>query len=161
MQPSNTLLAPSRFMSSDIRFVRSFVIVFVAFAALFLTACNQNTPDDTKKGGDDTTSQHQPSDPASWSPVGKTYVCDYGKTTDKDYRYSVVDFFSKDSAVSYVSSEEDLTPKENYGITTRHWAYECSYPNIKFIIGNSWCDMAFKDTLTLYNEASKETYTLR
>lgn len=71
-------------------------IIFLMAAALSLVACNQNTPDDTKKGGDTPTSQHQPSDPATWSPVGHKYV----STDDSNYgRYlgAQIDFLTTDT----------------------------------------------------------------
>lgn len=141
MQPSNTLLA--------------------LLCAFTLISCNQNTPDDTKKGGDTPTSQHQPSDPASWSPVGKRYVCDNDTINEDGYRYSIIDFVSKDSALSFFSASYDLTPISYIGEYYQHWAYSCTYPELKLLRGNNNVPLTFSDTLTLKYVYSKGTFYLR
>lgn len=127
-------------------------IIFIMAAALSLAACNQNTPDDTKKGGDTPTSQHQPSNPATWSPVGKTYVADISGADKNpygfDYFMHVVYFFSKDSALSYGTTNRDLSPQPDKPYYTPS-RYQVSYPDVTFIIGVDKGYGYFSDTLTL------------
>lgn len=127
-------------------------IIFLMAAALSLVACNQNTPDDTKKGGDTPTSQHQPSDPASWSPVGKRYVADISGEDKNPYGYEqfwhVVHFFSRDSAYSYATIHADLTPMPDMPFNT-YSSYKMSYPKVITTVGIDKSEALFTDTLTL------------
>lgn len=121
--------------------------ILLIAAALMLAACNQNTPDDTKKGGDSTTS-HQPANPAAWSPVGKTYTRD--RSTNNAYGYDyfieIVTFKTKDSAVWYSTTSKDLTPMNEFYNPAR---YQLKYPNVTLIFGIDTDEYTFKDTLTL------------
>lgn len=135
-------------------------IIFLMAAALSLVACNQNTPDDTKKGGDTPTSQHQPSDPATWSPVGKRYVRDRSKTNPYGYDFfkEVVVFDTKNHAVWYGTVNEDLSPMDKYYNPA---TYKISYPDLTFTFGADKDEYHFTDTLTLYcNTSDNGAYTL-
>ncbi len=128
-------------------------------AAITFTSCNQNTPDDTKKGGDSTTS-HQPANPATWSPVGKIYTRD--RSTNNAYGYDyfieVVTFYTKDSAVWYGTIHSDLTPMDDYYNPA---SYKLNYPALTFTFGIDKDEYHFTDTLTLYcNTSDNGAYTL-
>lgn len=134
-------------------------IIFIMAAALSLAACNQNTPDDTKKGGDTPTSQHQPSDPATWSPEGKRYVRDRSaeKVNGNDYFYEVVWFNSGDSAIWYNSIVADYTQMNE----TYPCAYIIEYPNATLTFFDVNHDKYyFTDTLTLYSANSSGAFIL-
>ena len=132
MQPSNTILA--------------LLCVFT------LISCNQDEPDDTKKDGDTPTSQHQPSDPATWSPVGKMYVSDISGEDKNPYGYEqfwhVINFFSKDSAYSYCTIYNDLTPMPEMDFNT-YSSYKMAYPKVFFTVGIDKSEASFTDTLTI------------
>lgn len=106
-------------------------IIFLMAAALSLVACNQNTPDDTKKGGDDTTSQHQPANPDTWSPVGHKYV-----STDKDFPDREITFLSKDSFLWKREEHERVYP------------YSIEYPTI-YVWEEKHAWLKFTDTLNI------------
>jgi len=127
-----------------------FILALLCAFSMAFVACNQNTPDDTKKGGDDTTSQHQPANPDTWSPVGKMYVCDRSNDNPYDYDYfmHVIYFFSKDSALSYGTTNRDLSPMPEQPYYTPS-AYRVSYPNVTFVMGADDGIGVFSDTLTL------------
>ncbi len=134
-------------------------IIFIMAAALGLVACNQNEPDDTKKGGDTPTSQHQPSDPATWSPVGKRYVRDRSaeKVNGNDYFYEVVWFNSGDSAIWYNSIVADYTQMNE----TYPCAYVIEYPNATLTFFDMNHDKYyFTDTLTFYSANSSGAFIL-
>ena len=125
-------------------------IIFIMAAALCLAACNQNEPTDTKKGGN-TTSLHQPSDPASWSPEGKRYVRDLSVSHGYDCLFQVVWFRTGDSAVIYDSTTPDIMQMDERII---HCSYTIDYPNVPMIFeggGSQPDNFHFADTLTLYN----------
>ena len=133
--------------------------LFFAFAAICLMACNQNTPDDTKKGGD-TTSQHQPSDPASWSPIGKRYVRDLSVSHGYDCLFQVVWFRTGDSAVIYDSTTPDIMQMDERII---HCSYTIDYPNVPMNFFKDFYqpdNFHFTDTLTLYNPSEPWAFIL-
>ena len=126
--------------------------------ALFLSSCNTNDPD-TKKGGDTPTSQHQPSDPATWSPVGKMYVRDRSAehVNGNDYFYEVVWFNSGDSAIWYNSIVADYTQMNE----TYPCAYVIEYPDATLTFFDVNHDKYyFTDTLTLYSANSSGAFIL-
>lgn len=131
MQPSNTLLA-----------------LLCAFSMAFV-ACNQNTPDDTKKGGDTPTSQHQPSDPATWSPAGHIYIYEttYKNSSAPDkYWVWVLDFFGGDSVIWYETDHRDLT--YNGSPAYERTTYELNYPKLLLHI-DTGREVTFIDTTTI------------
>lgn len=137
-------------------------IIFIMAAAMSLVACNQNTPDDTKKGGD--TQTNQPADPSTWSPVGKMYVCDStwkDSPADDKYWGWVFHFITKDSVVKYETPNRDLSYSEFSMNTIDSIRYEISYPTISFYcIGISGTiDTDFPDTTKFV--FSERTYALR
>ena len=72
-----------------------FILALLCAFSMAFVSCENNDPD-TKKGGDDTTSQHQPANPATWSPVGHKYV----STDDSHYgRYlgAQINFLTTDT----------------------------------------------------------------
>lgn len=115
-------------------------IIFIMAAALSLVACNQNTPDDTKKGGDTPTSQHQPANPSTWSPVGHKYV-----STDEDPVYG-----HYGAEIIFLSRDTFYWNKNNI---ERNRKYRLEYPLIYIEDSNSpW--LKFIDTLTISKYAS-------
>ena len=106
-------------------------IIFIMAAAMSLAACNQNEPTDTKKGGDTTTSQHQPSDPDTWSPVCHKYT-----STDEDYLNREITFISKDSFLWKREDHQKVYP------------YRIEYPII-YVWENESPWLKFVDTLTI------------
>lgn len=136
-------------------------IIFIMAAALSLVACNQNTPDDTKKGGD--TQTNQPANPSTWSPVGKMYVCDttWSKSPASDKYWAwVLDFFSKDSAVWYETELRDLT--YNGSMAYERVSYDIDYPNLTLHFhANEDRPLVFKDTTVLRSDWWDVTYIMR
>lgn len=137
--------------------------VVLITSALFI-ACNKNEPTDTKKGGDNTTSQHQPSDPATWSPAGKRYAYTY----EDEGTHEVLEFVSKDSIYIYDTPNSDYTfnegvnPATNMGYNFSKSHYSIEYPNL--FIGTSRREMTFNDTTSIYYPAWTThgiTYTLK
>ena len=106
-----------------------FSIILASVCCAFV-ACNQNTPDDTKKGGDNT-SLNQPSYPATWSPVGHKYV-----STDEEYLNREITFLSKDS---FLWKREDHQ---------KVYYYKVEYPTI-YYSENLVAWLKFSDTLTI------------
>ena len=124
-------------------------IIFIMAAAMSLAACNQNTPDDTKKGGDDTTSQHQPSDPATWSPVGKVYM-QYVPTNElppdtiRWLEFYNLPELGEDSAIVHIKYET----KGSKGYVA--YQYSINYPDIVLSRDGKDDDYAtFRDTLNI------------
>lgn len=133
-------------------------IIFIMAAALCLAACSQNEPTDTKKGGD-TTSQYQPANPDTWSPVGKLYVRDRSaeKVNGNNYFYEVIWFNSGDSAIWYNSIVADYTQMNE----TYPCAYVIGYPDATLTFFNVNHDKYyFTDTLTLYSANSSGAFIL-
>ena len=125
-------------------------IIFIMAAALCLAACNQNEPTDTKKGGDDTTSQHQPANPATWSPVGKRYVVDIAPETEPDtvrwFVFCTIPELEEDSTRGVQLHYQ--AKHVSYGYTI--YSYELNYPQLSLIrYGEKPLYATFKDTLTL------------
>ena len=140
-----------------------FSIILAAVCCAF-AACNQNEPTDTKKGGDTPTSQHQPSDPATWSPAGKRYAYTY----EDEGTHEVLEFVSKDSIYIYDTPNSDYTfnegvnPATNMGYNFSKSHYSIEYPNL--FIGTSRREMTFNDTTSIYYPAWTThgiTYTLK
>lgn len=136
-------------------------IIFLMAAALSLVTCNQNTPDDTKKGGD--TQTNQPADPSTWSPVGKRYVCDttWSKSPAADKYWAwVLYFFSEDSAVWYETELRDLT--YNGSMAYERVSYDIDYPNLTLHFhANEDRPLVFKDTTVLRSDWWDVTYIMR
>lgn len=105
--------------------MKRLVPVFV-FCLLGCVSCEQNDP---KRGGD--SSLNQPSDPASWSPVGHKYV-----STDEDYPNREITFFSKDSFL-WLRGEDE-----------RKVCYRLEYPTI-YVWEDEHPWLKFVDTLTI------------
>ena len=133
-------------------------IIFIMAAALSLVACNQNTPDDTKKGGDTPTFQHQPSDPASWSPVGKTYILDIAPEAEPDtvrwFVFCTIPELGEDSTRGLQLHYQAKHVSSGYTI----YSYELNYPKLSLIrYGEKPLYASFQDTLTLVWNG--DTYT--
>ena len=139
-------------------------IIFIMAAALSLVACNQNTPDDTKKGGDTPTSLNQPSDPASWSPEGHIYI--YETTWDDSpaadhYWAYVFNFYSEDSCVKYETPNRDLTYHEISMRTVDSSRYDMHYPTADYYsLAGGTVDIQFKDTTSFFYSGLSMTYSL-
>lgn len=132
--------------------MKRLVPVFV-FCLLWCVSCEQNDP---KRGGD--SSLNQPSDPASWSPVGKTYVCDtvwQNSPAEDKYWGWVIHFFSKDSCVKYETPNRDLTYHECALQTIDSSRYDMHYPTADYYstVGGT-VDFQFKDTTQIFVPAS-------
>lgn len=129
----------------------SFILALLCASSMLLCSCEPNDPE-TKKGGDDTASLHQPADPATWSPVGKRYVADISGEDKNPYGYEqfwhVVHFFSRDSAYSYATIHDDLTPMPDMPFNT-YSSYKMSYPKVITTVGIDKSEALFTDTLTL------------
>lgn len=138
-------------------------IIFIMAAALCLAACNQNEPTDTKKGGD-TTSLHQPSDPATWSPSGHVYVYEttWENSTDADHYWAYVfNFYSEDSCVKYETPNRDLTYHEISMRTVDSSRYEMHYPTADYYsLAGGTVDIQFKDTTSFFYSGLSITYSL-
>lgn len=89
---------------------------FASLTLLLLFGCQ------TQK---DVTPDHQPKDPKTWSPVGKTYINDEGWG---------VKFISKDSVRELLMYPANI-------------AYRLEYPSVYRIKGSEW--LHFEDTTTL------------
>lgn len=117
-------------------------------AAITFTSCNQNTPD-TKKGGDSTTS-HQPANPATWSPAGHVYVYETtwenSPAADK-YWVWVLDFISKDSVIWYETYERDLSTKNAQ--PCERTKYDMNYPKLNLHL-DTGRELTFIDTTTIH-----------
>lgn len=125
-----------------------FSIILAAVCCAFV-ACNQNTPDDTKKGGD-TTSLHQPSDPATWSPAGHIYVYETtweNSPASDNYWVWVLDFISNDSVIWYETYERDLSTKNAQ--PCERTTYEIVYPKLLLHL-DTGRELTFTDTLTIH-----------
>ena len=139
-------------------------IIFLMAAALSLVACNQNTPDDTKKGGDTPTSQHQPSDPATWSPVGHVYV--YETTWENSpasdhYWVWVLDFISKDSVMVYQTPNRDLSYHSDFMHLVEPNSYIIEYPKLtRYYLTTEARYLEFNDTTTIVSTGLNQTYTI-
>ena len=132
--------------------------LFFVFVAICLMACNQNTPDDTKKGGD-ASSLHQPTDSASWCPVGKRYVRDLSVSHGYECLFQVVWFRTSDSAILYDSFTPNIYRMDDRIL---HCSYTIDYPNVPMTFDkNIVTDIFhFTDTLTLYNPSEPWAYIL-
>lgn len=137
-----------------------------AFLIAFVS-CEKNDPD-TKKGGDDTTSQHQPSNPASWSPQGHVYIYETtwenSPASDK-YWVWVLNFYSKDRCVKYETPNRNLTYHECSMQTVDTLQYSVEYPHLfLYVWGSKDNPLDFKDTITLVRSNENwdyPTYTLQ
>lgn len=121
----------------------------LCFAALFLSACNTNDPD-TKKGGDDTTSLHQPANPSSWSPDGKTYILDIAPEAEPDtvrwFVFCTIPELGEDSTRGVQLHYQAKHVSSGYTI----YSYELDYPQLSLIrYGEKPLYASFQDTLTL------------
>ncbi len=112
-----------------------FILALLCAFSMAFVSCENNDPD-TKKGGDNTTSQHQPANPATWSPVGHKYVSIDNDTLNGRYKGWTVEFLSRDSV---------LRVESGYPFRS---TYRLQYPNV--YLGTSetpW--YKFIDTLTI------------
>lgn len=139
-------------------------IIFIIAAALCLAACSQNEPTDTKKGGD-TTSLHQPSDPATWSPAGHVYVYEttWENSPAADHYWAwVIKFYSGREVVEYETPNRNLSYHQDFLHTVDSTSYYTEYPILKYnspaVLG--YIDMVFNDTLSLYWKANNVTYSM-
>ena len=131
----------------------SFILALLCASSMLLCSCEPNDPE-TKKGGDDTASLHQPADPATWSPVGHRYICNRSSDNPYGYEYfvEVIDFFKRDSAVMYGTINHDLSPMEKCYNPAR---YKMNYPKVIMTFGIDERECTFTDTLTLFDVAGK------
>ena len=138
--------------------MKRLVPVFV-FCLLGCVSCEQNDP---KRGGD--SSLNQPSDPASWSPVGKRYVYTY----EDEGTHEVLEFVSKDSIYIYDTPNSDfsyndgINPVTDMGYSISKSIYAVEYPDL--FVGSNRRKMTFNDTISIYYPAWTThgiTYTLR
>lgn len=125
-----------------------FILALLCAFSMAFVSCENNDPD-TKKGGDDTTSQHQPANPATWSPAGHVYV--YETTWENSpaadhYWAHVADFFSKDSVFFYQTHNRDIFSESDYTATSKA-SYTMNYPKVVCKFPNVYY-YQFKDTLT-------------
>lgn len=130
-----------------------FAAIGLLVVATIFISCNQNNPDDTMNGGDHITSQHQPNDPATWSPDKKLFVSTdsskYGDSID------VIAFWNSKIASFYRT--DIITYDARDGYYNMFYNLPC-YPNITLTNGNVKYHMTFKDTLTLYWDSLDITY---
>ena len=139
-----------------------FILALLCAFSMAFVACENNDPD-TKKGGDDTTSQHQPANPATWSPNGKTYVCDRSDRNPYNVTefWEVIRFTDAINAVYYGTTNKDLTPVEdNVDMQIQRARYATSYPALTLDFEIAESHLSFTDTLTL-KWGENLTYYLR
>lgn len=132
-------------------------LFFIALAALLFASCESNEP--SKRGGDNT-SLNQPSDPASWSPVGHVYV--YETTWENSpasdhYWVWVLDFISKDSCVWYETELRDLT--YNGSPAYERTSYKVNYPKLTLNMDGGRV-LNFTDTTTIDASIWDVVYTI-
>ena len=123
-----------------------------------LCACETNEPNQTE----DPATKNQPAHPDTWSPVGKTYVCDWGDNSEHNHRYVVLDFFSADSVCAYASN--DLGSEKIFSFAGGgNSRYDCSYPKLNILhnYGSVLIYCVFADTLTLNTESGTQTFILQ
>lgn len=103
--------------------------------------------------------QNQPVNPATFSLVGKKYVCDRSDDNpyNEHYFMEVIDFFSTDSAVWYGTTHRDLSPMEDY---YNQCKYKLKYPNLTLMFGEDPTYLVFQDANTLYCKGWEHTYTI-
>lgn len=109
-----------------LRAVQKLIVPLFALCFLF-ASCEPSEP---SRGGD-TAALNQPSDPATWSPVGHKYV-----STDEDYPNREITFFSKDSFL-WLRGEDE-----------RKVCYRLEYPTI-YVWEDEHPWLKFVDTLTI------------
>ena len=129
--------------------MKHYLICAMALALCF-ASCNQNEPTDTKKGGDTPTSQHQPSNPATWSPAGHIYIYEttWENSPAKDkYWVWVLDFISKDSVIWYETHERNLSTE--YARPCEKTTYELTYPKLILHL-DTGRELTFTDTTTIH-----------
>lgn len=141
-----------------------FILALLCAFSMAFVSCENNDPD-TKKGGDDTTSQHQPANPAMWSPAGHIYI--YETTWENSpaadhYWVWVINFYSDGEVVEYETPNRDLSYHLDYLNTIDSTSYYTEYPILKYnspaVLG--YIDMVFSDTLSLYWKANNVTYSM-
>lgn len=139
-----------------------FILALLCAFSMAFVSCENNDPD-TKKGGDDTTSQHQPAYPATWSPNGKTYVCSSSDYNPADYALFINSVeFIKDNEVRIKGTTYTEVPIPSQGEFSTATNYICEYPNVK--INGTDADgysFVFVDTLTLRSIAWGKVYHLQ
>lgn len=123
----------------------SFILALLCAFSMAFVSCENNDPD-MKKGGDDTTSQHQPANPATWSPNGHRYAAPY---EGDDYGFYVYQFFSQDSVLAYQTIKSDYSLDEEYQYTYKQVGhYTIDYPCL--IIGRENLKLTFRDTTEIF-----------
>lgn len=100
---------------------------------------------------------NQPKNPSTWSPIGKTYVCDRSDDNPEGYSYclQLITFTDRQNGLYYWTISKDLSPMETF-----HFDYKIQYPNIILKFGSDESNLNFIDTLTLYWESLDQIYTL-
>ena len=95
--------------------------------------------------------QNQPVNPATFSLVGKKYVCDRSEDNpyNEPYFMEVFDFFSMDSAVWYGTTHRDLSPMEDYYNPCQ---YKLEFPKLVLTFGIDERTLIFQDTTKFYWE---------
>lgn len=118
--------------------MKHFPILFAL--AMIVAGCEQPINEQEQK-------QHV--NPATFSLVGKKYVCDRSNDNpyNEPYFMEVFDFFSTDSAVWYCTTHRDLSPMEDY---YNPCTYELKYPKLVLTFGADERTLIFQDTTKFY-----------
>lgn len=135
-------------------------VSLVAATVLALTvfaSCNQNEPKPKEE-------INQPSNPYTWSPVGKTYIFETtwdGSPSPGHYWVWVIKFYSQREVVEYETPNKDLSYHEDYLHTIDSTYYSVHYPTIEYHSpAGGISPMIFIDTTTIQWDANNVTYTL-
>lgn len=141
-----------------------FILLILLGIVITETGCNSNTPDGQKPGGANA-GTNQPANPATWSPVGKTYICDRSGADNNpnglDFFLEVLRFAENSNIQHFCSASEDLTPLEPLSENYEEGLYKCSYPDVQLIFGGEKRPLQFVDTLTLHSDYWEQTFVLR
>ncbi len=124
--------------------------------AICFISCESNNPESEKE-------THQPANPATWSPNGKTYVCSTSDYNPHDYAYFInsIEFIKYNEAfVKGTTYSEYPIPSE--GEFSRATNYTCEYPNVIINgVDSDGYSFVFVDTLTLRSVTWNKDYHLQ
>lgn len=103
--------------------------------------------------------QNQPVNPATFSLVGKKYVCEGSHPSiGLDYVADVLYFFSADSMVYYSTEYKDF--ELNKALHSDYGIYKMNYPNIVVTFGADERPFVLQDTATIYSPWWEQTFLL-
>ena len=122
-------------------------LLFALFTCILMACTPQTTVDDVP--------DHQPANPKTWSPAGKTYISEM--EIDGEYWAYGYKFLSEYAGIRFQTPNKDLTFHEDYMNLVEDFTYKLDYPNLQTgKLGFS----IFSDTLTFYHKGLSLTFTL-